>query len=111
MVGLAPGEAWGHRIRAVALSSLGQHAQAIEAAAATIRLAPNEWLSHRVYATAALPIPTRRQDAYSAAHRAVELAPHEPETHFVLALHPAESLQSPTTSRVVRVPPDARTGP
>lgn len=86
LVTLEPDEPWGHRICAAALQNMGNYAAATEAAAAAVRLAPNDWQSHRAYATSAMGIPALMQHSYAAAQRAVQLGPHEPNAHFVLAL-------------------------
>lgn len=86
VVALVPDDAWGHQLCALALIQLGNHAEATAAAAEAVRLEPNHWNTHRIYASAALGVPGRGADAYAAAHRAVQLAPHEPAAHFVLGL-------------------------
>jgi tetratricopeptide (TPR) repeat protein len=92
MVGLAPDDEWGHRICAYALRKIGRHEEATRAAAECVRLDPLSWQSHHTYAAVSLRVPRLVRDGHAAARRAVELAPNEPDAHFVLALT-AETLR------------------
>ncbi len=86
VVAAAPDDEWGHRICALVLDRMGRHAEATEAAAVAVRLAPNHWQTHQVYAQAALGVRGMGKDARAAAERAVQLGPNVASTHFTLGL-------------------------
>lgn len=98
VVGLSPHEEWGHRICALVLHRLGQHAEATEAAAAAVRLAPNHWQTHLAYAQTAIDARGMGKHARAAAERAVQLGPNEAASHFALGLV-AQRLSDDATAR------------
>lgn len=83
-VALAPDEEWGHRLASIALVDLHSYATAVQAAAEAVRLEPSSSLTHLQYAMAASHVPRLTQNAYAAARRATELAPHHADAHFAL---------------------------
>lgn len=84
-IAVAPEAELAMRLRALALADLGRHRAAREAAKAAIRIDPGHWRTHYV-----LAIVRSRTDvfdeAYPAALRAVELAPHESEAHVMVGI-------------------------
>jgi tetratricopeptide (TPR) repeat protein len=106
---LNPEEEWPHRIASLSLTQLGQHPEAIRAAHECVRLAPYAWQAHDRLACALAKVPAERPNAWAAAQRAVELAPHEPETHFTvgnLALDARDHAQAEEAfRRVLQVDP------
>src|SRR5581483_10601118 len=86
VVSTDPDREHAHRLRALALIRLKRYQAAVEAATAALRLLPNAWQPHVMYANAAMNIPTLRAGAVAAANRSVELAPNRPETHYTLGL-------------------------
>jgi tetratricopeptide (TPR) repeat protein len=86
MVALEPDDDWAHRMCSIVLDGMGQHDEALRAAAEAVRLDPYDWLNHAQYATAAIDVRGRLGDALDAARRSVELAPNAPHAHFVLGL-------------------------
>jgi len=85
-VALAPEEEWGHRLASIALARLRQLEEAVRAAGEAVRLDPNGWRTHVQYSLVAAQVPRLAQDAYRAAQRAAELAPHSSDAHFALGL-------------------------
>jgi len=85
-VALAPEEEWGHRLASIALARLRQLEEAVRAAGEAVRLDPNGWRTHVQYSLVAAQVPRLAQDAYRAAQRATELAPHSSDAHFALGL-------------------------
>ena len=85
-VALAPEEEWGHRLASIALARLRQLEEAVRAAGEAVRLDPNGWRTHVLYSLVAAQVPRLAQDAYRAAQRATELAPHSSDAHFALGL-------------------------
>lgn len=86
IVALAPDQEAGHRICSVALRELRRHDEAVEAATRSVQLAPFSHRPHTQLALAALGVPHLLRTAEAAAHRAVELGPHEPDAHFAVGL-------------------------
>lgn len=85
---LDPSDEWPHRVAGIALGRLGDHDAALRAAREAVRLAPHAWQTHDQLAEAIddhpQPLWHRRQlraEAWTAANRAVRLAPQEPEPH------------------------------
>ncbi|WP_163505927.1 tetratricopeptide repeat protein [Fodinicola acaciae] len=76
-----PQDEWAVRLRAVALTRSERPEEAIAAARAAARLAPESWASYTVLAVALFGLPWRRPAALAAARQAVRLAPYEPDTH------------------------------
>ncbi|TNE86345.1 MAG: tetratricopeptide repeat protein [Deltaproteobacteria bacterium] len=68
---------WGHRLRSVALSGLGRHVDALQAAEKAAALQPQEWRSYARLARCFRNL-YREEDADEALTRAAELAPEEP---------------------------------
>jgi len=85
-VAVAPEDAWAHRMCWLVLDRLKQPEESLRAAQEAVRLAPFDWLNHAQYATAAVDVRGRMWDALQAARRAVELAPHEADAHFVVGM-------------------------
>ncbi|WHT20687.1 tetratricopeptide repeat protein [Crossiella sp. CA-258035] len=88
---LAPDAEAPHRLRGIALTELGRHAEAVAAAREAVRLAPGDWrgqvaLAEALGAGGAMLDPQRPEghQAVAAARRAVELAPAEPRCFEVL---------------------------
>jgi len=89
-IAVDPEDARAYYNAAVALSFLKRHREAIEVAEEAVRLAPMEWWTHAGLATAL----ARKRDrlfsrkfasrAMAEARSAVELAPEEPDAHFVV---------------------------
>ncbi len=86
-----PTDEWPHRVASMALSRLGDHEGAIRAAREAVRLAPHTWQTYVQLADAIddhpQPPPVRqslRNEAWTAANRAVELAPQEPRPHSIV---------------------------
>src|SRR2546423_13843123 len=75
----------GHVLLASALIHLRRYAEAVEVAAAGIRLFPQGWRTHLLAGVAQCAL-GRRRAGMIAVSRAVALAPHEPHTHYVQAL-------------------------
>jgi len=86
LVSLRPDDEWGHRICSLVLERTGRPEEATEAAATAVRLEPNSWVTHARYASAALDVRGRLHDAWLAAQRTVQLAPDEPDAHFVVGV-------------------------
>ncbi len=72
-----------HRHRALALSALGRHAEAVEASATAVSLDPHAATSSLVHA-AVLQQARAMPAALDAAQRAVALAPEKPAAHLVM---------------------------
>jgi tetratricopeptide (TPR) repeat protein len=83
-IAVAPEAEWALRLRALALADLGRHRAAREAAKAAIRIDPGNWLTH--YVLAIVSQKGAFDEAYPAARRAVELAPHEAEAHVMVGI-------------------------
>lgn len=72
------------RQRALTLSALDRHAEAVQACGAALSLDPHDGISHVVHA-AVLQRARQLTAAADAARRAVALAPEEPAAHLVMA--------------------------
>ena len=83
-VAVAPGHEWGHRLASIALTRLEMTDEAVRAAAEAVRLDPHGWRTHLQYSLVAARVPRLAQDAYRAAGRAAEIAPHSSDAHFAL---------------------------
>ncbi|ASO18949.1 Flp pilus assembly protein TadD [Actinoalloteichus hoggarensis] len=81
-----PTHHWPHLLGSLALSDLGRHAEAAEAARKAVRRDPSQWRCHVALAEALIWGGDRGlyEQAVASAGRAVELAPEEPRTHEVL---------------------------
>jgi tetratricopeptide (TPR) repeat protein len=79
-----PENEWAHRLRSIALERLGYRNEAFAAANEAVAAAPHAWQTHMRLAEACLVGRWNSDVALSAAKRAVELAPNEPNAHFVL---------------------------
>lgn len=77
------------------LATAGTAPVALAAADAAVACDPSSWAAQTVLAQAAVAIDPER--ATTAAERAVQLAPHEPEAHRVLASVQAALTESPTS--------------
>jgi Flp pilus assembly protein TadD len=84
-VALAPHADSAHGALASALLADGWEQDATSAAYTAVRLGPQNWVNHLRLAQCLLAVPGEREGAWQAASRAVELAPHEPETHLMIA--------------------------
>lgn len=92
-VAVAPYLDWALRLRALALSKLGRHAEAEEAALAAVRLDPEDFANHHTVAhvlhdftNGRRLMPAELMRARNAALRSVELAPNEPAAHLISGL-------------------------
>jgi len=79
---IEPAEEWPHRLTSNALMHLGNHTEALRAAAESRRLAPSYWQTHVCVAQAALAA-SQSALAAAAAAEARRLAPNEPDVHFL----------------------------
>jgi tetratricopeptide (TPR) repeat protein len=90
-IALEPAVAWPHRLASIALQRLGDGRGALESALEAVRLEPDNWLSHLSVAQAAVGardyVGDRDMSRLAVAERAVaaarELAPEEPEVHYL----------------------------
>jgi tetratricopeptide (TPR) repeat protein len=80
----APDEEWPVRLASVAALRQGHYPAARYLAQVALRLAPNQWRTLMQVAQTDASARAVTQDSWSAARRAVELAPNEPETHLTL---------------------------
>ena len=88
-VSLEPESADALELLALTLAEAGEDAQAREAAVRAVHLAPDEWLSHALYAHVLLVGNGGRaalDEAERAARRAIELGPHEPAPHVCFGI-------------------------
>jgi tetratricopeptide (TPR) repeat protein len=83
-VAVAPDHEWGHRLASIALARLEMTEAAVRAATEAVRLDPHGWRTHLQYSLVAARVPRLVQDAYRAAGRAAEIAPHSSDAHFAL---------------------------
>jgi tetratricopeptide (TPR) repeat protein len=83
---LDPDDDWPHRLRSIAFEELGVADSAIGAAREAVRVGPYSWRAHSGLATALVFARRDLDEAGVAAERGVELAPHEPDTHYALGL-------------------------
>jgi tetratricopeptide (TPR) repeat protein len=83
---LAPEDDWPHRLRSVALQSLGADESAVAAAQEAVRVGPYGWQSHARLAISLVFAKGDLAEALAEAERSVELAPNEPNTHYALGL-------------------------
>jgi tetratricopeptide (TPR) repeat protein len=83
-VAAAPESSWAHRLRSIALRDLDDHDEAIAAAYAAIKWAPNDWQGYSWLAGLFSQIKSRRREAMPAAEYGVALAPHESRAYLVL---------------------------
>lgn len=81
-----PQDEWALRLRAAALTRAERSDEAIAAAKAAVRLAPENWAAYTVLAAALFGLPWRRPAAMAAARHAVGLAPYEPGPHVTRAV-------------------------
>ncbi len=92
-VALDPHSDWSLRLLSLAQSGLGRTGDAVNSAYAAVQAAPFAYETHLRYADAlgGLGGVAAREQARAEARRAVELAPHQPEVHLLLArtAHPA----------------------
>jgi tetratricopeptide (TPR) repeat protein len=83
-VAFAPESSWAHRLRSIALAARGNHADALEAALAAVKWAPNDWQEYAWLSGLFAQIKKRRGEAIPAAEYAVALAPNESRAHLAL---------------------------
>ncbi|MEN0083377.1 MAG: tetratricopeptide repeat protein [Leifsonia sp.] len=83
-VSLAPSDEWAWRVLALAFASNGDHTEAREAAERAIEIAPDAWRTHLQRAVVDLRAGKADFATQTAALRAVELAPGEAQTHYIL---------------------------
>jgi Flp pilus assembly protein TadD len=84
---LAPEHSGGHQVLVDVLCDRRDGAAAVTAAQTALRLAPHDFTSHYQYSRALLSLRRPRiRDAYEAALRAVDLAPHSPDAHNLVGL-------------------------
>ena len=86
-IALAPEDPGGYHVLVDVLCDRRDGPAAVAAAESAIALAPHDVTSHYQYARALLSVRRPRvRDAYDAALRAVELAPHSPDAHNLVGL-------------------------
>ena len=84
---LDPEDAGAHHVLVDVLCDRKDGPGAVTAAESGLRLAPHDFTSHYQYARALLSLRRpRTRDAYEAALRAVEAAPHSPDAHNLVGL-------------------------
>ncbi len=84
---LAPEHAGCHQVLVDILCDRKDGESAVAAARTSLRLAPHDFTSHYQYSRALLSLRRPRiRDAYEAALRAVDLAPHSPDAHNLVGL-------------------------
>jgi Flp pilus assembly protein TadD len=84
---LAPEHAGAHHVLVDVLCDRQDGPGAVTAAESGLRLAPHDFTSHYQHARALLSLRRPRvRDAYEAARRAVEVAPHSPDAHNLVGL-------------------------
>ncbi|GAA5128828.1 hypothetical protein GCM10023339_57210 [Alloalcanivorax gelatiniphagus] len=84
---LAPEHSGGYQVLVDVLCDRRDGDAAVAAARTALRLAPHAFTSHYQYARALLSLRRPRiRDAYEAALRAVDLAPHSPDAHNLVGL-------------------------
>lgn len=84
---LDPEDAGAHHVLVDVLCDRNDGTGAVTAAESGLRLAPHDFTSHYQYARALLSLRRpRTRDAYEAARRAVEAAPHSPDAHNLVGL-------------------------
>ena len=81
-IALTPEEEWPHRLASIALNRSFEHEAAIWHAREAVRLAPHEWRGYTNLARTLAPHVNGRAEAQRAAEHAIELAPHEVESHL-----------------------------
>jgi len=79
---LEPENDWPHRLRSFAFQRLGASESAIAAAREAVRTGPSFWGSHVCLANSLALGKRDLDEAAASGERGVELAPHEPATHF-----------------------------
>ena len=72
------------RLLALSLDQMGRSHEACDVAQAAVANGPNLWQTHYVLAHVTSDLPSMKSVAWDAARRAIELAPHEAETHAVM---------------------------
>jgi Flp pilus assembly protein TadD len=72
------------RLLALSLDQMGRSHEACDVAHAAVANGPNLWQTHYVLAHVTSDLPSMKSVAWEAARRAIELAPHEAETHAVM---------------------------
>ncbi len=85
-VAFVPESSWAHRLRSIALGALGDHDEAIAAALAAVKWAPDDWQGYALLAGLFAQVKSRRGEALPAAEYAVALAPHESRAHLALGV-------------------------
>ncbi len=80
-VALRPDDEWPHRLRSIALGRLDRHAEAVNEARQSVRLAPHLWQTHHRLAYAHLAGGWHGDEARRAAAEACSLGPLEAVTH------------------------------
>jgi Flp pilus assembly protein TadD len=79
-IAVDPASGWAYCCAAVAALRLGLRDEAERFASEAVAVTPDDWVAYVVLATV-LDVPERRTEAWLAAVHAVELAPHEADTH------------------------------
>ncbi|NYE38828.1 Flp pilus assembly protein TadD [Nocardioides cavernae] len=98
-IALEPDDAGGYRVLVDVLCDRRDGPAAVSAAESGVRLAPHDFSSHYQYARALLSLRRPRvRDAYGAALRAVDLAPHSPDAHNLVGLC-LDALGNPEAAR------------
>lgn len=83
---LAPSDDWPYRLASMAHRHNGHSTSAWKAATEACKLAPDQWQSYVCLAQAELARQVDSEAAERAAAKARELAPYEPEVHYVSGL-------------------------
>jgi tetratricopeptide (TPR) repeat protein len=83
---LTPDDDWPHRLRSVALQTLGADESAVAAAREAVRVAPYLWQCHVRLCEAIVLGRGDLDEAQAAAERSLELAPHESDPYYELGL-------------------------
>lgn len=94
-----PDNEWAYRLRSTAYGKLGEWQHAAQAAREAVRLAPNLAVTHGQLAVALAhgDWPSRKQ-SIAAADRAIELAPHDADIHY-MAGTAALTIRNPVLAR------------
>jgi Flp pilus assembly protein TadD len=98
------------RLLALSLDQVGRSHEACDVAQAAVANAPNLWQTHYVLAHVTSDLPSMKSVAWEAARRAIELAPHEAETHAVMGRvaveHGAQAAAEESLREALRLDPN-----
>lgn len=101
---LAPDSDWPYRLISFAATCLGRHDDAVRAARTAVRLDPEAWQTHARLAAAAVrqQAGRGRNEAASAAARALALAPDEPQVQLIFGTVAASRGEQVVAERAYR---------